>query len=426
MLPRLTNDAHFFKIYSTKPSIIANNEKIMKDDIKILKHINFIIPFIVLILLPFQSDAQENISNKTERNSYAENYDIAQVIKAASEGSIVKIPSGVHRLKSTLTIEKNITLTSENSDDSTEQTVIECFDENSIVLSSEDIRLKNLQIRFETTIDVLPQEDLIGIKIVKGNVFFDNCFLDGEKRIRTPALSGGRIGIHVSGKSSRLTMKETHITRLDTGVMILDGSEGSFIDCLFQYNENAFSVVNKGKLECDRIIVDSNYNGGSIVNDSKCVVLNSCFTKNFDKSLMFSAAGDASGGECFIKNSRFSRSDIGVFVKKVKTCLIEGCEFYNHYTFGIVAGATGFQIRNCKFLMNQYGISIANKSRLDMTQCVFDQGQYGIDVMDSNLSVSKNEFLDLGNAITVIDSVIIEKDNFFKNNINDFVKIIDD
>ena len=76
----------------------------MKDDIKILKHINFIIPFIVLILLPFQSDAQENISNKTERNSYAENYDIAQVIKAASEGSIVKIPSGVHRLKSTLTI----------------------------------------------------------------------------------------------------------------------------------------------------------------------------------------------------------------------------------------------------------------------------------------------------------------------------------
>ena len=46
--------------------------------------------------------------------------------------------------------------------------------------------------------------------------------------------------------------------------------------------------------------------------------------------------------------------------------------------------------------------------------------------MDSNLSVSKNEFLDLGNAITVIDSVIIEKDNFFKNNINDFVKIIDD
>ena len=76
--------------------------------------------------------------------------------------------------------------------------------------------------------------------------------------------------------------------------------------------------------------------------------------------------------------------------------------------------------------MNQYGISIANKSRLDMTQCVFDQGQYGIDVMDSNLSVSKNEFLDLGNAITVIDSVIIEKDNFLKNNINDFVKIIDD
>ena len=388
-------------------------------------------------------------------------FDLAQAVREATENSTVKIPAGTYALRAPLVIKKSVTLEGANAGKPQSEVVIKCDRTNAIFISADKVCLRNLHITlsekvnvsnsdgaddFELEVDdsnsrgyadrnedVLPSflEDQLSskgkdnsfaaVRLTGGNLTVENCVIEGESKVTRQKDRDEQRGLQITGASSHLTMKNSQITCLDTGVLIAEGATGVMTDCHFEYNGNAFGVLTKGSLECDKITATRNFNGAMFSNHAKSVVRNSSFTKNWNVNMGVMAIGPVTVGELRIEDTKFAHSTKGLMTVAAP-CSAINCEFSNHYEGGVLVAKSTLRMDQCKFHDNKCGVNAIRESKLIMKKCALNGGQYGVDALGSQIVVSESLFSDIGEAVRAVDSVVSEKNNMFENNINDVVK----
>ena len=392
-------------------------------------------------------------------------FDLAQAVHEAEEGATVKIPAGTYALRAPLVIEKSLTLEAEGCAPQSE-VVIKCDRANAIVISADKVCLRNLHIKLSEKVNVSdsdgaedielevdganssgsddqnkgdflasleeeqsskgkdndPYHHFAAVKASCGNLTVEKCSIEGEKRVLDQKFMNEQRGLHIAGSSSHLTMKNSQITCLDTGVLIAEGATGIMTDCHFEYNGTAFGILTKCSLECDKIVVTRNATGGVFTNNAKSVVRNSSFTKNWYANMAVMSLGPTKAEELRIEDTDFTYSDEGLIVRGA-LCFVNNCKFFNHYEEGVSVASSTLQMSQCFFHDNSTGVYANNESKLFMEKCVLKGGRYGVDALDSQINVSESLFSDIGEAICSADSEVSEKNNTFENNVNDVVEL---
>ncbi len=246
----------------------------------------FFFTFFMTLTRPCYVQDKPPVNVRTSRGA---SFDLAQAVREATENSTVKIPAGTYALRAPLVIKKSVTLEGANAGKPQSEVVIKCDRTNAIFISADKVCLRNLHVKlsekvnvsnsdgaddFELEVDdsnsrgyadrnedVLPSflEDQLSskgkdnsfaaVRITGGNLTVENCFIEGESKVTSQKYRDEQRGLQITGASSHLTLKNSQITCLDTGVLIAEGATGVMTDCHFEYNGNAFGVLTKGSLE---------------------------------------------------------------------------------------------------------------------------------------------------------------------------------